>query len=104
MPIKATDRRLILFKYNPSYLRDFETYHKTIPDQQALCQELKLKVRPSNIIFVGGAIEILGKKAIISDRVLSENKTMWKNEYSILLHQIKSLLKLDKLIVVPADP
>jgi len=104
MPIKGADDRLILFRYNPSYLREFPTHRKTIPNQTKLYQELKLKVGTSRIILDGGAIEIYGRKAIISDRVLSENTTSWKDGCPELFNQIKSLLKLDELIVVPADP
>jgi len=73
MPVKWADGRLILFRYNLSYLREFPTHRKAIPYQEKLCIELKLKVIQSNIILDGGAIEICGNKAILSDRVLTEN-------------------------------
>lgn len=104
MPVKASDSELVLFSYNPSYLREYETHRKTIPNQKDICEVLELNVRTSDIILDGGAIEIQGKKAIISDRVLSENTTSWKEGIPELINRIKVLLKLDELIVVPADP
>lgn len=104
MPVKATNGDMILFTYNPSYLQDRKFDRETIPDQQKICKKLGLMTKPSDIILDGGAIEIHGKKAIISDRIITENTTSWQNEIPELLIKIKALLKLDELIIVPADP
>ncbi|MCJ7447976.1 MAG: agmatine deiminase family protein [Bacteroidales bacterium] len=104
MPVKATDGELVLFSYNPSYLRESKKDRSTIPNQQAICRKLGLKPETTDIILDGGAIEIYGKKAIISDKVLTENTTSWKNGVPVLLDKIKTLLKLDEMVVVPADP
>ena len=104
MPIRNCQNELILFVYNPSYLREYQTYRNTIPNQEAICNNLNLNVSPSDIILDGGAIEIYGNKAIISDRVISENTTSWKKGIPELLDEIKNLLNLRELIVVPSDP
>ena len=106
MPVRNAKNELILFEYNPSYLREYKTHRETIPDQEKICNELKLKVihRPPRIILDGGAVEVYGGKAIISDRVLSENTTSWKHVAPEVLSHIQDKLKVKELIVVPADP
>lgn len=104
MPVKAADGSLVLFKYMPSYMQDRKDYRAMIPDQKAICDHLKLDVVESDIILDGGAIEICGDKGIISDRVLTENTTCWNNATPEIILEIKKLLKLKELIVVPSDP
>ncbi len=106
MPVKNAKGDLIQFTYNPSYLREYKTYRKTIPeDQQKINKALKLNIKEySDIILDGGAVEIHGKKAILSDRVLLENTTSWKGTSPVLIENIKSCLQVTDLIVVPADP
>lgn len=104
MPIKGVDGKYYLFKYQPSYLVGRKTYEETIPNQAELCDALKIPVTPVDIILDGGAIEILGTKGIITDRVISDNTSAWKNCAPELIQEIRKTLKLDELIVAPADP
>ncbi len=104
MPLKGSDGQYKSFKYRPSYMMDYASYEKMIPDLVKLCKELKLSAEEQDIILDGGAIEILGGKGIISDKVLGENTSSWNNGKPEILEDIKQALKLDELIVVPADP
>ncbi len=104
MPVKASDGGLVLFKYMPSYLVGRSSYEKTIPNQISICNRLKLKYEASQIIMDGGAIEIIGGKGIVSDRVIADNSTAWERNAPIVLDEIKRKLKLEKLIIVPSDP
>ncbi len=107
MPVKASDGTHVLFRYMPSYLMGSIKYEKTIPDQLTICKALDIKVKDNmvqEIILDGGAIEIFSKKGIISDRVFYDNYPVWNNGSPLVYHQIKDLLKLDELIVVPAHP
>jgi agmatine deiminase len=104
MPVKASDGSLVLFNYMPSYLLGRPTYEATIPEQEMICNALELNFETSNIILDGGAIEIFGKKGIISDRVISDNCSLWENGTPVILKEIKKLLKLETLIVIPSDP
>lgn len=104
MPVKGANGINVLFKYTPSYLMGFDSYEKTIPPQVQLCDELHIKFVQSEIIMDGGAIEIYGRKAIISDRVLQENTTAWKQGQALIFDQIKECLGLDEIIVVPEYP
>ena len=104
MPVKSANGFNVLFKYTPSYLMGAPTYEKTIPHQTQLCEELNIKFVPSEIIMDGGAIEIYNRKAIISDKVLTENTTSWEKGRPLIFDKIKELLDLDEIIVVPAYP
>jgi len=107
MPVKATDGTYVLFCFLPSYIVGRSSYEKTIPDQLAICHALDIPVlddKVHDIILDGGAIEIRGKRGIISDRVFSENHAVWNKGKPYIYEQIKDLLRLDELIVVPSDP
>jgi len=107
MPVKATDGTYVLFCYLPSYIVGRSSYEKTIPDQLAICHALDIPVlddKAQDIIMDGGAIEIHGKRGIISDKVFYENHTVWSKGRPYVYDQIKELLKLDDLIVIPSDP
>lgn len=103
-PIRASDGSPILFQYRPSYLVGRITYEKTIPEKRRdLLKEIRIEAE-STIILDGGAIEVFGSTGIISDRVIADNHAVWNAMKPEILTEIKSLLKLSRLIVVPSDP
>ncbi|MCK9401395.1 MAG: agmatine deiminase family protein [Bacteroidales bacterium] len=105
MPVKASDGKLVLFKYMPSYLVGWKSYEKSIPeDQQAICRSIGLDFEECDVILDGGAIEIFGTQGIISDRVIKDNCSSWHGDSPTVLGIIKEKLKLKSLIVVPSDP
>jgi agmatine deiminase len=104
MPVKGFGGHLVLFKYSPSYIVGRTTLEKTIPDQKQICNKLGLEYTESSIILDGGAIEIFEDIGIISDRVIVDNCSGWVNLEPIVLNNIKKILKLSRLIVVPSDP
>lgn len=106
MPVKNAKGELIQFTYNPSYLRAYPTYRKTIPeDQKAINEHLGLTIKQySNIILDGGAVEIIEERALLSDRVLSENTASWTGIQPELPGKVQNLLEIKDLIVIPADP
>ncbi|MBA7528607.1 putative agmatine deiminase [subsurface metagenome] len=101
MPIKRTDGQLVQFRYSPGYMTASEKWKKCLAVARDIHKELKIRAIPSNIIMDGGAIEVLGDQAIVSDRVLRDNSP--KNKYEVLA-EIKDKLKLDRLIVAPEYP
>jgi agmatine deiminase len=77
-------------------------WNKTIPDVAQILNRLQIEVESVSYIKLdGGAIEILGDQAIVSDRVLRENSD---RSISSLLSEIKDKLSLKKLVVVPQYP
>jgi agmatine deiminase len=102
MPIKASDGSLVQFTYEPIYLRETKKWIKTIPNVKQIVQDLNLKVRQTSTLRLdGGAIEILGKIGIISNRVIMENHP--RTEYQIA-EELKTLLHLDKIVIIPIHP
>jgi len=101
MPIVAPGNDLVQFSYAPGYMTDSKKWSKRLPDPQLIKKELNLDIRhQSEFILDGGAIEIFGKKAILSDRFLRENHL----EPDKLIEQIQGLLDLDEIVVVPQYP
>lgn len=102
MPVKAPGNKLVKFRYEPIYLTETEKWKKTIPHVWKVLEELKIKgYQESDLILDGGAIEVFGSQAIVSDRVLRENKNPNIRE---VLSRLKNVLSLDRLIVVPEYP
>ena len=106
MPIQGSNGNLVRFKYQPSYIVGKTTYEKTVPTNlQSSLKELGIPVdEESEIVLDGGAIDIHGDMAIITDRVVSENSSVWMDGKPVVLDEIKRLLGLKKLIVIPTDP
>jgi len=100
MPVQSGSGNLVHFIYAPSYMTDSAKWKARRPDREILQKKLQLDCANSTIILDGGAIEILGKKAILSDRVFRDNK---KPEEDII-NEITNLLELDQLIIVPQHP
>lgn len=104
MPIKSSTGKLVQFTYAPSYMTDTEKWRKRIPVANKIHDELNLKIaddRKSKIKLDGGAIDIHGKKGIVSDRVFRDN---WSLAEQDVLDEIQSKLELDQLIVIPEHP
>jgi agmatine deiminase len=102
MPVKSADNKLVQFCYKPIYLTETIKSNITIPKVDQILNRLKIEVNhKSDLKLDGGAIEIFGDKAIVSDRVLRENND---RSISSVLSEIKDKLSLKKLVVVPQYP
>ncbi|MCB9190299.1 MAG: agmatine deiminase family protein [Flavobacteriales bacterium] len=105
MPVKGAKGKHVLFKYAPSYLIGEKTYEKTIPDNlsEALDKE-RIPFETCEVVLDGGGIVMRGDTAIVTDRVISENSSEWRNGKPVILETIQKKLELKRLVVVPADP
>mgnify|MGYP001204066345 CR=1 FL=1 len=103
MPIKASNGNLVQFNYAPSYMTGTKKWRERIPIAEKIHEELNLKSKivKSEIILDGGAIDILGKKAILSDRVFRDNSERREKD---IQEEIKFKLGLDQIIVIPQYP
>jgi agmatine deiminase len=101
MPVKSSTGKYVQFTFAPPYLTEAKTWKKRIPDTDKIHQELKLDCVKSEIILDGGAIEVHGKKAIVSDRVFRDNKHLSFRE---IIEKIKKVLELEQLIIIPQYP
>lgn len=98
MPIKTKSGKHISFRYEPSYLADdpqLRTYFKT-----DIAPHFTLPVTYSNINLDGGNVVFSPSKAkaVITDRVFSENPEYDKNT---LLTELEKLLEAE-LVIIPS--
>ncbi|WP_346855404.1 agmatine deiminase family protein [uncultured Draconibacterium sp.] len=100
MPIKGATGELVHFDYSPPYMMDTDKWKARRPKREDLRNDLKVPSIDSDIILDGGAIEIHGTSAIVSDRVFRDNKLPEEE----VIEKIKKALKLERLIVVPQHP
>lgn len=96
MPVKTKSGKYILFRYEPSYLADdpqLRTNFKT-----DIAPHFTLPVTYSNINLDGGNVVFSPSKtkAVITDRVFSENPEYDKNT---LLLELENLLKAEIFII-----
>lgn len=101
MPIQIDKDNFVQFKYEPSYLFDSKKHRDTITNTTKVCQAIGIKPLLSDIRLDGGNLIRSKTKVVLTSRVFSENP-----EYSkmALLAEIKRLLKVEKVIVVPECP
>lgn len=100
MPVKNANGDLVQFVYNPSYLNS-QSGQGTIPDVQKIHKALNLNPIQSEIILDGGAVELYGKKAIVSDRVFRDNHP---GSFSEIDDELKDKLAVENLNIVPQHP
>lgn len=99
MPVQITSDKFIHFKYVPDYLQP-KKYQKYISDSEAICKEIKIDTKPSNLIVDGGNVVRSSDKVIMCDKVFCENKNVPDRE---LIGQLEELFEVDKIVFVPWD-
>lgn len=100
MPVKSSTGELVHFDYSPGYMMDSEKWKARRPMRDDLQKELKINCPKPDIILDGGAIEIHGTTAILSDRVFRDNALPEEK----VIAELKKRLHLERLIVVPQHP
>lgn len=97
MPVQTPSGRLIQFKYEPTYLNN-PKYSDSRSDVKHVDELNGFKPIFSNINLDGGNVVMYGNKAIITDRIFSENPD-WTREK--LLAELTKLLECE-IIIIPA--
>jgi len=97
MPVQTPSGKLIQFKYDPSYLKDIRYAH-TRSDVKHVNAVNKIKPVFSEINLDGGNVVMFDKKAIITDRIFSENPDWLKEK---LIAELAKLLECE-IIIIPA--
>lgn len=97
MPLQTPSGKLIQFKYDPSYLRAPE-YSDSRSDVRHVDKVNGINPIFSGINLDGGNVVMLGNKAIITDRIFSENPD-WDKEK--LFNELSTLLECE-IIIIPA--
>ncbi|MDE7473756.1 MAG: agmatine deiminase family protein [Muribaculaceae bacterium] len=97
MPVQTPSDKLIQFKYDPSYLKDDE-YSDSRSDVEYVDELNNIKPIFSDINLDGGNVVMYGSKAIITDRIFSENPDWDKDN---LINELTKILECE-IIIIPA--
>ncbi len=97
MPVQTPSGKLIQFRYDPSYLKD-PKYSDSRSDVKHVDNVNNINPVFSNINLDGGNVVMHGNKAIITDRIFSENPD-WTREN--LMTELARLLECE-IIIIPA--
>ncbi len=97
MPVQTPGGKLIQFKYDPSYLKDPQ-YSDSRSDVEHVDAANNITPIFSDIILDGGNVVMHENKAIITDRVFSENPDRDREK---LISELSALLECE-IIIIPA--
>lgn len=100
MPIQTAAGEFVQFKYDPKYLRT-KKYRKTITDTDKVCRAIGIRPVRSDIRLDGGNALISGHRAILTDRIFSENPDYIKER---LIDELKRLFRVKKIVIIPQCP
>lgn len=100
MPIQTESGKLIQFRYDPSYLKGQKEWEESRSDVREVCRQNGFEPVFSNINLDGGNVLLCSGRAIVSDRIFSENPEYTdKNQ---LINELSELLEAE-IIVIPAQ-
>ena len=99
MPVQTESGKFIQFTYNPSYLKGKKEWEESRSDVKEICEKNNIVATFSDINLDGGNVLICEGRAIISDRIFSENPTKDKDS---LVNELSRLLECE-IIIIPAE-
>lgn len=100
MPIQTESGKLVQFRYDPSYLKGQKEWEESRSDVREVCRLNGFEPVFSNINLDGGNVLLCSGRAIVSDRIFSENPEYTdKNQ---LINELSELLEAE-IIVIPAQ-
>lgn len=99
MPIQTESGKFIQFTYNPSYLKGKKEWENSRSDVREVCKLNNIEANFSDINIDGGNVLICDGRAILSDRIFSENPDYEKD---VLISELSKLLECE-IIIIPAQ-
>jgi agmatine/peptidylarginine deiminase len=99
MPIQTESGKFIQFKYDPSYLKGNKEWEESRSDVKEVCRVNGIDAQFSDINLDGGNVLICDGRAILSNRIFSENPN-WDKEK--LVSELSKLLECE-IIIIPAE-
>ena len=99
MPIQTESGKFIQFKYDPSYLKGNKEWEESRSDVKEVCRVNGIETQFSDINLDGGNVLICDGRAILSNRIFSENSN-WDKEK--LVNELSKLLECE-IIIIPAE-
>lgn len=100
MPIQTESGKLIQFRYDPSYLKGQKEWEESRSDVREVCRQNGFEPAFSTINLDGGNVLLCSGRAIVSDRIFSENPEY--TDKSQLIKELSELLEAE-IIVIPAQ-
>lgn len=100
MPIQTESGKLIQFSYEPSYLKGNKEWEDSRSDVREVCQLNGFEPVFSNINLDGGNVLLCSGRAIVSDRIFTENPKYTDKEQ--LVKDLSELLEAE-VIIIPAQ-
>ncbi len=99
MPIQTESGKFIQFKYDPSYLKGNKEWEASRSDVKEVCRVNGIEAQFSDINLDGGNVLICDGRAILSNRIFSENSNWDKKK---LVNELSKLLECE-IIIIPAE-
>jgi len=99
MPIQTESGKFIQFIYDPSYLKGNKEWEASRSDVKEVCRVNGIETQFSDINLDGGNVLICDGRAILSNRIFSENSN-WDKEK--LVNELSKLLECE-IIIIPAE-
>lgn len=103
MPVQTESGKFIQFRYDPSYLKGKKEWEDSRSDINEIKEKndwlQKLNIKESDINLDGGNVLICDGRAILSDRIFSENPDYKKDS---LTNELSKLLECE-IIIIPAQ-
>ena len=96
MPVQIESGKFIQFKYNPSYLKGNKKWEESRSDVEEVCRMNNIHAQSSDINLDGGNVLICEGRAILSDRIFSENPEKTEKE---LIDELGKLLECEIIII-----
>ena len=100
MPVQTESGKLIQFKYDPSYLKGKKEWEDSRSDVKEVCKLNNIDALFSDINLDGGNVLICDGRAILTDRIFSENPNYEKDA---LIDELSKLLECEEVIIIPAQ-
>ncbi len=99
MPVRIASGRLVQFRYEPSYLKGNPAWEQSRTDPAEVCRLNGITPDTLSAINLdGGNVLLCGGRAVISDRVFSENPHRDRDD---LLAELARLLEAE-IIIIPS--
>ena len=100
MPIQTESGKLIQFRYEPSYLKGNKEWEDSRSDVREVCRLNGFEPVFSNINLDGGNVLLCSGRAIVTDRIFTENPEYTDKDQ--LVKDLSELLEAE-VIIIPAQ-
>ena len=99
MPIQIDDGRFVGYTYRPDYLTKRPCDRRFITDSHAICRQMQLDAKYSDIIIDGGNVVKAGNRIIMTEKVFAENPQYDRHS---LIRELEKLFECE-LLFLPWD-